>query len=505
MIQTNVISRQYVYIHKETTNKSFMDMYYYLKRTGRKNNSFHLILYDSGLAGVNPFDPALPANMKARVLRECICNYWYFLREIVRVPDQGGDVGGGKRYQLNRGNLAMNFLFTVNYNMFVELPRQFGKTVGAVCRYLWVYNFGTSNSEIMFVHKDHSGSKGNLKKLREIRDALPDYLQMSTVTGVDGKKLKVPNTIISMEHPLNHNKITTFASARSRDSADKMGRGCTMPMQYYDEFAFMLYNQYAYTAAMPAFSTAAINAKNNHAPYGILITTTPGDLTTEQGLYAFNIRNNATEWSEEYYDYTYQQLEELRLANKRSAFFLIRYTYQQLGRGNDYFNDMCTQLNNDWAKIRREILLEWAMTSSSCPFKEEDLENIKRFCREPIRTIHFGKAGQYHFKVYSDLDPRFPPIIGVDVSGAMYQDSSAITVVDSKTTMVTATLNCNFMPTDDLADVLYVLVNKYMPNAVINIERNGEAYQQTSAYLVTGVFPGVKHYEYGSRTLLATA
>ena len=266
MIQTNVISRQYVYIHKETTNKSFMDMYYYLKRTGRKNNSFHLILYDSGLAGVNPFDPALPANMKARVLRECVCNYWYFLREIVRVPDQGGDVGGGKRYQLNRGNLAMNFLFTVNYNMFVELPRQFGKTVGAVCRYLWVYNFGTSNSEIMFVHKDHSGSKGNLKKLREIRDALPDYLQMSTVTGVDGKKLKVPNTIISMEHPLNHNKITTFASARSRDSADKMGRGCTMPMQYYDEFAFMLYNQYAYTAAMPAFSTAAINAKNNHAP-----------------------------------------------------------------------------------------------------------------------------------------------------------------------------------------------------------------------------------------------
>lgn len=473
MIQTNVISRQYVYIHKETTNKSFMDMYYYLKRTGRKNNSFHLILYDSGLAGVNPFDPALPANMKARVLRECVCNYWYFLREIVRVPDQGGDVGGGKRYQLNRGNLAMNFLFTVNYNMFVELPRQFGKTVGAVCRYLWVYNFGTSNSEIMFVHKDHSGSKGNLKKLREIRDALPDYLQMSTVTGVDGKKLKVPNTIISMEHPLNHNKITTFASARSRDSADKMGRGCTMPMQYYDEFAFMLYNQYAYTAAMPAFSTAAINAKNNHAPYGILITTTPGDLTTEQGLYAFNIRNNATEWSEEYYDYTYQQLEELRLANKRSAFFLIRYTYQQLGRGNDYFNDMCTQLNNDWAKIRREILLEWAMTSSSCPFKEEDLENIKRFCREPIRTIHFGKAGQYQFKVYSDLDPRFPPIIGVDVSGAMYQDSSAITVVDSKTTMVTATLNCNFMPTDDLADVLYVLVNKYMPNAVINIERNG--------------------------------
>lgn len=392
---------------------------------------------------------------------------------MVRIPVQGGTVGSGKRYQLNRGNLAMNFLFTLNYNMFVELPRQFGKTVGALCRYLWVYNFGSSNSEIMFIHKDHGGSKGNLKHLKEIRDALPEYLQMSAATGVDGKKLKVANTIVSMEHPLNKNKITTFASARSRDAADKLGRGCTMPIQYYDEFAFMLYNQYAYTAAVPAFSTAAQNAKANHAPYGILITTTPGDLTTEQGLYAYNIRNNATEWSEEYYDYNYQQLEELRLSNTKSSFFLVRYTYQQLGKGKEYFNQMCTDLNNDWDKIRREVLLEWAKTSSNCPFREEDLEVIKNFCREPIRTIHFGKAGQYIFKVYEDLDPRFPPIIGVDVAGAMYQDSSAITVVDSKTTRVTATLNCNFLPSDDLADIIYILATKYMPNCVVNVERNG--------------------------------
>ena len=41
----------------------------------------------------------------------------------------------------------------------------------------------------------------------------------------------------------------------------------------------MLYNQYAYTAAVPAFSTASQNAKANHAPYGILITSTPGETT----------------------------------------------------------------------------------------------------------------------------------------------------------------------------------------------------------------------------------
>ncbi len=448
-------------------------MHFYLKQTGRVNNTFMLILYDVGLAGIDPRDPSLSADMKARVLRECICNYWYFLREVVRIPTQGNTVGGGARYKLHRGNLAMNFLFILNFNQFVELPRQNGKTTAALCRYLWCYNFGTTNSEMMFIHKDHSGSKGNLKNLKEIRDALPTYLQMSSATGIDGKKLKVSNTIVTMQNPFNHNKIITFPSARSRDAADKLGRGCTMPIQYYDEFAFMLYNQYAYAAAVPAYSQASANAKMMKAPYGILITTTPGDLATEQGTYAFKMRNDATPWNEMYYDYTMEQLEELQKCNKNSTFFIVSYTYQQLGRDEEYFVQMVKELGRDWSKIRKEIMLEWAQTTSNNPFKQDDLDIIKEHCREPIRDIPFGRLGQYHFLVYEDIDLRYPPIVGVDVAGAMYQDSSAITVIDSKTTKVCATLNSNFMPTDDLADVLYTLATKYMSNCLINIERNG--------------------------------
>ena len=473
MVKEQIMMQQVVYIHKETTNQSFIDMHYYLKQTGRTNNDFFLVLYDEGLSGVDPRDPNLSPMMKQRVLRECCANYWYFLREVVRIPVQGGAVGNGFRYKLHRGNLAMNFLFILNYNMFVELPRQHFKTTSALVRYLWCYNFGTSNSEIMFVHKDHSGSKGNLRDLKEIRDALPSYLQMSSAVAIDGHKLKVPNTVVAMQHPINNNKITTFPSARSQDAADKLGRGMHMPIQYYDEFAFMLYNQYAYTAAAPAYSRAAMNAKENNAPYGILITTTPGDLTNDHGMYAYTLRNASTVWNEAYYDYTYEQLEELRKSNTSSPFFLISYTYQQLGSGEEYFQEMVVQLAKDWAKIRREVLLEWSKTSSTCPFSHDDLDRIKQFCREPIRTILFGRVGQYQFNVYQDIDLRYPPIVGVDVAGAMYQDSSAITVIDSRTTMVTATLNCNFIPTDDLAEVLYTLVTKYMSNAIINIERNG--------------------------------
>lgn len=369
----------------------------------------------------------------------------------------------------------MNFLFVLNYNMFVELPRQHFKTVSSLCRYLWVYLFGSTNSEIMFIHKDHPGSKNNLKTLKTIRDALPTYLQMSAVTRADGKKLKVPNTVETMQHPINRNKITTFASARSKDYANNLGRGCTMPLQYYDEFAFMLYNNIVYAAAMPAYSTASKNAKANNAPYGILITTTPGDLLTDQGTFAYQVRNASTPWNELYYDLSYQQLEELRMSNTNSAFFLISYTYQQLGSGEDYFREMVIELLRDWPAIRREVMLEWSKVATNCPFKQEDLDIIKQFCKEPIKTILLGRCSQYQLNVYEDIDPRYrcPPIMGVDVAGALYQDSSAITIIDSRTTRTSATLNCNYIPSDDLADVVYTIVSKYMPTCIVNVERNG--------------------------------
>ena len=160
-----------VYIQKETTNQSFLDMHYYLKRTGRVNNSFMLVLYDAGLAGVNPRDPNLDTFTKQRILREIIVNYWYFIREVARIPESGGDVNGGARFRLDRGSMAMSYLFTFNFNIYVELPRQFGKTTCVMMRLLWEYQYGTSNSRMMLMHKDHGGSKDNLNKLKDYRDA----------------------------------------------------------------------------------------------------------------------------------------------------------------------------------------------------------------------------------------------------------------------------------------------------------------------------------------------
>lgn len=255
-------------------------MHYFLKAKGIKNNKFFLILYDRDLAGVNPRDPNLNEMMKAKILRECMVNFWYFIREVVVIPQSGASTSGGARYKLHRGNLALNFGFILNWNMFLELPRQFGKTISAVCWYLWAYNFGTTNSEMMFMNKKHDDSKLNLQRLKDIRAALPRYLRMDEVPGRDGKPQKVRDNVESMSNPYNNNKISTKPGARNKANANTIGRGCTMPMHWYDEYAFILYNSIIYSSATPAYSTASANAKANGAPYGILLTTTPGVANT---------------------------------------------------------------------------------------------------------------------------------------------------------------------------------------------------------------------------------
>lgn len=213
-----------------------------------------------------------------------------------------------------------------------------------------------------------------------------------------------------------------------------------------------------------------MNAAHNGKPFGMLLTTTPGDLTTEEGLAAYDTKENATPFMEDYYDFGIQKLEELKNANSNSNIFYIRFTYQQLGSDQKYFADMVKDLEKDWVAIRREVLLEWATISTNSPFKPEDLEIVKQYIHEPIRTIMLG--GLYPMHIYEELTPYNPPIMGCDVSSGFYKDSSTIVLIDSTTTKVCGVFNCNYISPVAFADVIYELVVKYLPNAVVNIEQN---------------------------------
>lgn len=459
-----------------TTNKSFLEMHRILKAKGIKNNKFMLTLYDMDLANIDPYDPHLPLVMKQKVLREIIRNYWYFLREVVRVPMDGAPTGA--KYQLNRGNLAFNFCVMYNLNTFFEMPRQLGKTMAAVVRYLYIYNFASTNSEITFMHKDMNGAKDNLNKVKVVRDLLPPYLQMAqTYSMINGKKMKLPSTVQTMQNPVTRNTIKTVPSVRNAMGASNLLRGRTITLLWADEWAFIKFNDVIYVNGIPALNTAFSNAKRNGAPYGIIITTTAGIMSSDEGIYAHRMIDNATPFSENWYDLNYQELMKLIDANDKSTFVYIKFTYQQLGKSEKWFTDLCRLMEWKMQDIRREVLLEWIDTPENSPFRPEDLDCVRGLVRQPIKTINI--FGKYPFNIYQMFEndgnniPINPPIIGVDVSGGYKRDYSAISVIDSKTTRFMAEMKCNYISQPELARVIYCLVTTMMPNAIVNIEANG--------------------------------
>ena len=479
------------YYQYSTTNRSFVDISNYLKAIGIKNYKFMLVLYDPDLAGIDPFDPNLSIAMKAKILKEIQRNYYYFIREVVRVPASG--YPQGVRYQLNRGNLAYNFCAMYNLNTFFEMPRQVGKTMAAVVRYLWVYNFGTSSASLLFMNKQHPDAKRNLDSLKAVRSLLPSYLQMDQEYSVmSGRKKKLPATVTVIQHPFNKNIIRTCPSARNAMAAANLIRGQTITNLWLDEWAFTKFNDVIYVNGVPALMKAFENAARVNAPYGVTITTTAGILATEEGEYAFRMIQNATVFSEAWYDLRYDEIMDIIHNNMNSNYVYIRYTYKQLGLGEEWFYKVCKEMEWNMVAIRREILLEWIDTPENSPFSQDDLEALRAMVHEPINTLLV--LNKYNLNIYDTIPvsmtgiPIDPPIIGVDVSGGYKRDYTAISVIDSKTTKYIAGIKCNYMSIPDTARVIIWMIRTMMPNAVVNIERNGVA-KAISAGKATYQFP----------------
>lgn len=201
-----------VYYHTTTKNVSFLKVHKYLKDLGIKNNKFFLKLYDKDLANVDPYDPNLTLEMKAKVLREVRRNFWYLIREVIRIKVPGGV----KYYELHRGNLALSWCLTKNINTAIILPRQNYKTISAVAFYLWLYNFATNNSQMSMSNKLTEDAQLNIRRLNDMIDELPDYLQFRD-------EINDINNIKRIMSSTTNNEVKAMSSANDPIKADNLG------------------------------------------------------------------------------------------------------------------------------------------------------------------------------------------------------------------------------------------------------------------------------------------
>lgn len=388
-------------------------------------------------------------------------NKWYFLREVVRIPVEGQD--DGLMYALNLGNLSLSYLKSKNKNQILILPRQHGKTVGEICDDVWTLNFATTNTNLVYLNKEFKDSKEGLRKYKTMRLLLPAWIRdmLRHHNDKDNEEMKVVGC--------RNNTLKALPAANTMDQADKLGRGQTTALLYADEFSFLKFNQVIYEAALPAWKTAAQNAKNSGVPYGITITTTPNNLDIPQGAFCKKMIEMAAPFHPKLFDYTDEELDEYVSLNSGNDFLFVQYTYKELGRDEKWLQQCIREFNGNMLKVKREVLLEWPRSTDVSVFTESQLDKIFHCLKEPVFTLPINK---YSFYFYEKVDFNRNYILSCDVSGGISKDFSTIVIIDPADFHVVGVFKNNRIDTDNFTKLIELVMTDVLLQSILIIERN---------------------------------
>lgn len=456
-----------------TKNKSFLQVAKDLQTLGIKNCYFMLEIKDYSLISVDPFacdkdgNTTLSKDQISRIMLECSRNPWYFLREISRIPDQGGT---SVPYKANRGNIAQAWCIWKGLDSWLCLPRQKGKTQSALAFQTWMYLFGTTNSTFIFINKDGDNAKLNLLRMQKQIDLLPEYMQCRSIVESDGHRTKGKQNATTVTNPINGNDIIIKPKATSYDSALSIARGLTAPILHFDEPEFTNHIETIVANSVSTFETAAANAKRNHAMYARIFTCTPGDLDTKCGQEAQQMLDKTAKWNEKLYNYSDEEIQAYLDAAGEDCnrILYIEYSYIQIGETEKWLKEISAKIGNPLV-VRREILLQRLHGSSLSPYPQEDIEYIVETEHKPIDEMWI--LDYYRFDIYKKLDRNIPYLVGVDCSTGTNGDNNAITIVNPYTLEPDAEFECSYVGETIYENIIKELV-KILPRAVIIIERN---------------------------------
>lgn len=314
-----------VYYDYNTTNKSFLDMYLYLKSINIKNNNFMLIINNKELIGVDPYDPNLSDNLKSKIIKECKENIYYFLREVMRIPEQGG---GSSRYELNRANCAQLFCFLNNRINWLSAPRFLRKTISTECILVWTDLFCEDNNAKL-ISTDNINSKFQVNNTNKLKLYLPNYIKE-----------------ISNQNILDYSSVPT-----SKENAIIFGMGLKKyNIIHYNEAEYVPFIKDIFESSLTSFLNLKMKnfASNNNSIYGMLFESVYSDDADKNG--SLDIINSCIEWSEDFYDII-NNIDIEKIIH-------IEYHYHELGKDENWYEHNCILLNNDEKIINREILLK---------------------------------------------------------------------------------------------------------------------------------------------------
>jgi len=450
-----------------TNNKSFIKMHLILKKMGIKNNKFFLALTQPELSGIDPHN--LPSNslqLEKKIAYECFINPWYYLREVIRIPEIGN--AKGVPFELNRGNLALAWLYFNNIDVMLTIPRQIGKTMSSLGIHSYYLFLAGYNLTLALLTKDDKLRVKNISDLKNIRDLIPKYLIYKSKTDT--------NNTQEVSYKALNNRYEAYIAQKSIMGAEELGRGMTIATQLWDEVAYFRNIHITYPAAISSTNAAVEAAKLNNQPYGNMLTTTAGKLETKEGRFAYNLVLKSLAFSEHLYDTeNIKKLKDLVNKNSKQGMVYCDYTFLQLGKSIEWFREKSRRSSGTRDSIKRDYLGIWTYGSTESAVSDKILNIIRKSKKDPTFIQEYNS---FIIKWYIDNEKmksidfsQLPMVIGSDPSENVGEDFFSFIFLDPIDMSVIASCRCNTVNVVEIGLFIVDLLVTFTKSLLI-IERN---------------------------------
>lgn len=457
-----------------TANRSFIDMSLKLKSIGIKNHAFMLALYNPDLLGIDPHSENLTLAQKAAILVECKQNFWYQVRNVWKAPSLAGSSSKKSPILANRANLALWWSFFNHITFILTQPRQTGKSFCTDVLMEGLMNFMCEHTEFNLITKDDTLRMANIQRLKDIYEELPDYLKFKTRDDTN-------NTEAISIKKLDNLYLTHVAQASIKKAANTL-RGQSTPMIQFDEPPFQTNINYSLPAAVAAMGAAAEQAKQNGAPYGLILTTTAGRKDDPSGKYIYDYAMDSSRWSERYYDAVDEvELEKLVRANSKKNVLRIYapFSHRQVGKTDAWLKKMIEETNATADEADRDYFNVWTSGNDRSPLDLKVLERMNHSVADPLHQEIWSTGGYivywylHEHEIQNHMANTFVSV-GIDTSDAAGNDAISFVGTDIRDGSTLFTAEINLTNLIMVAQFFVEFLVKYT-NTVFVIERRSSA------------------------------
>lgn len=430
-------------IHDTTNNISFLRTSIQLEKMGVRNNKFMLALTQPELAKYNPHkltDPSV--ELRLAISYEAAINPWYFLRETVRILEQGSL--DPVFYRLNRGNLSFTWLFFNFVHAFIMQPRQTGKSLGVICALAQPMFISGNKLNISHYAKDTTLIQENVDRLRMLRENLPDYMINRTSKDTDNKE--------GLEYFARQTKFQTYVAQPQPERAYNNARGMTTPSIWGDEVGYAINIDITYPVMMAATTAAAKSAKASGQIHSNLMSTTAPRIDSKPGKFVYNeLILKSMPFNNRLYDADNREhLHEIVRTNSKNDMVSCIHSYLQLGFDHAWLQEATRKLGATQDDIDRDFLNILKAGTIDSALSPADIEILTR--HKVTEPDYVEQHELYTITWYVPKEELHSPafaqrslIMGMDGSENVQLDFTAFTIIDTRDMSVLGTMRCNDM------------------------------------------------------------